>query len=98
LKGYLRDGSMIWFAGKTILFIDKKSFIPTAENPIDVLILTNNSNIHLPLLISRCSPKQIIADASNKPYKVATWQKQADSLHIPFHNIRFEGAFVENLR
>ena len=98
LKGYLRDGSMIWFAGKTILFIDKKSFIPTAENPIDVLILTNNSNIHLPLLIARFSPKQIIADASNKPYKVATWQKQADSLHIPFHNIRFEGAYVENLR
>jgi len=98
LKGYLRNGSLIWFAGKTILLIDKKSFIPTGRSPIDVLILTGNSDIHLPSLVGRFSPKQIIADASNKQYKVAQWQKQADSLQIPFHNLRFEGAFVENLR
>ncbi len=98
LNGYLKKRSVIWFAGKTILLIDKKSIIPPIESPIDILILTNNARIHLPSLIRMFSPKQIIADASNKSYKVAQWQKHADSLQIPFHNVRLEGAFVKDLR
>ena len=98
LYGFMKHESIISFGGKMILLLNETSSVPIEQAPIDIIILTKNPRIHLPSLLNKFSPKQIIADASNKIYNVLQWQAEAKLHQVPFHNVRAQGAYVDNLR
>lgn len=61
------------------------------------LVLSNNTSLQLASLLQHISIAQVIADATNKPWRITQWQRTCDSMHIPFHNVAEQGAYVANL-
>lgn len=63
--------------------------------PINAVLITNNvSNYkYSKNLLELYTFKELILDASNSPYTIKTWEKWADSLHIPVHNVVEKGAY-----
>jgi competence protein ComEC len=98
VNGLMKKKSIFRFGGKSILLIDKPTDVPHGGSQIEILILTKNTPIHLPALIREFSPKQIIADGSNRQNIVGKWRKEAEALAVSFHNVAQEGAYIQNLR
>lgn len=89
------DERCIQFGNKKIIWIDE-GFQPMDSIPIniDVAMITGNPKLKLYDLAHCINPKIIVADGTNSRYKIAQWQKQADSLHLHFHSTADKGAFV----
>jgi hypothetical protein len=45
-------------------------------------------------ILEKIACSQIVVDAKLPAYKVAQWQIAADSLHLRFHSVASQGAFV----
>jgi hypothetical protein len=48
-------------------------------------------------LIQNFSFGQIIFDASNPAWKIRQWKKECEELHLRFHDVSTQGAFVANI-
>lgn len=85
--------------GKNILIIDDGFYTPplTKKIDIDIIVLTKNPKVYLNKLAQTFHCKQYVFDSSNPFWKVAYWKKDADSLHLKYHNTATDGAFVINL-
>lgn len=99
LKNFNIDNSLISCNGKTILLI-KEGFVTPILNPkipVDVIVLTGNPTVYLKELTQTFNCKNFVFDSSNPFWKIAYWKKDADSLHLQYHNTLVNGAFVMNL-
>ncbi len=65
--------------------------------PMDVIIVSYNPRISMSDVVNVFNCKEIIFDSSNPPWKIAQWTKECDSLHLPFHSVARQGAFVMDL-
>lgn len=101
LNGLLNYNHYYRFGGKNILCTDTVlSFPRNQETPrpvIDLLILSGNPKVYLNRLSEQLDIRQVVSDGSVPAWKSALWKKDADSLHIPFHNTGDKGAFVMRL-
>jgi competence protein ComEC len=97
MNGLLKSNEVYKLGGTAIYVMDKPMHFKS-QVAVDILILSNNQKIELSSLTTKVRPKLIIADASNKTYRLDAWKKQADSLGIPFYDVTREGAFVGDLR
>lgn len=61
------------------------------------ILLSHNPGVHIAELQQRFTPTLIIADASNSRRKIDLWKKECDSLHLRFHNVPEQGAFLMDL-
>jgi competence protein ComEC len=65
-----------------------------AEMP-DVFIISGNPKVNsIHIIPTNCI---LVADNTNARWKINRWKKQADSLHLRFHSIPDDGAFVMDL-
>lgn len=97
LPGLVGTGSLFFFNGKHILFLNNTAIDSIPSIPLDVLVLSGNTPLQLSRLLQHVQVKQVIADASNSPGRARQWQSACDSMHIPFHNVAEQGAYVANL-
>jgi competence protein ComEC len=88
LSGLLGSGPLFWFNGKRIFIMDKIA----PGFPVDVLILSKNTFIPL----QSVQVKQVVADGSNSARKLKQWAQECNALHIPFHSVVEDGAFIFN--
>ncbi|MEX6690466.1 ComEC/Rec2 family competence protein [Danxiaibacter flavus] len=86
-------------AGKSILLIndDKHSYSYGNIAEPDILIISGNPRQDIFTLISKIRPKMVVFDASNPVWKIEKWKKGCDSLHLRFHSVPEQGAFVMDL-
>jgi len=84
---------------KRILLIDKNCNFDSCVRkiPIDLLIISKSPNPYLSKLSKTFSIKQIVFDGSVTAWRINTWKKVCDSLHIPYWNVNDKGAFVMSL-
>ncbi len=85
----------IYLTKKGILLkIDSLGIYQNLSFKPDLVLLTQSPKINLDRCIREISPKFIIADGSNYPYRIAQWEKTCKTYKIPFHATREKGAFV----
>jgi len=84
---------------KHISIIDATShFLPQqSKQTIDVLILSKNPKLFIPVMLKSFFIKQVIIDASVPAWKTQLWKRDCDSLPIPCYDVSQKGAYVMNL-
>ncbi len=84
---------------KTILLISHPLPQVTVTHKLkaDIVIITNNPKLYINDISKVIDCKTIIADNTNSFYKIKYWKQDCDSLHIPFHSVSQQGAFISDL-
>jgi competence protein ComEC len=96
LPGLASSGPLFLLNGKYILVVNNNT-INIPAWPLDMLVLSGNTPLQFSHLLQQLQVKQVIADATNAPWRARQWQQACDSMHIPFHNVAEQGAYVANL-
>jgi competence protein ComEC len=87
------------FHGKRILIIDTAVvYIPAAEKMyVDYIVISKNPKIFMPGLAAVFNCNIYVFDASNPLWKIDKWKKDCEELHLRFHSVPEQGAFVTDL-
>ncbi|MEM9022217.1 MAG: ComEC/Rec2 family competence protein [Bacteroidota bacterium] len=62
--------------------------------PCELAVITGNPRLSLAELTQVLALEEVVIDATNRPWRVAEWVAEADSLNIPCHAVARDGAFV----
>ena len=83
----------------SILLLNNSFQLQSAENkiPVDIIIVSGNPKIYISQLQQAFTFKQLVFDSSNPLWKTELWKKDCDSLHLRFHSVAQQGAFVMDL-
>jgi competence protein ComEC len=83
----------------TVLLMDGSFHSLPAQNKIavDVIIISKNAEVNINQLQSTFSFRELVFDSSNPSWKIERWKKDCDSLHLRFHSVSEQGAFVMDL-
>jgi competence protein ComEC len=93
---FYKKGNFIAFGGKKIVIIDQK--IGDNSNLIlcvDYLIISGNPRSDLKDLVRHFRPGIVILDASNTPWNVKKWMKEAHWLGVHCYAVSISGAFTD---
>ena len=64
---------------------------------IDYIIISKNPKLFIPKLALVFNVGVYIFDASNPMWKIEKWKKDCEELHLRFHSVPEQGAFVTDL-
>lgn len=86
---------LITMAGCRIMRISGKSGGKNI-NPVlaDIVILSHNYRGKLSEFANESRCRLVVADATNNLWKIQEWKKQAEQLHLRFHSVPEQGAFL----
>ncbi len=85
--------------GKRILMIDSEIVyiaLPEKIN-VDYIIISKNPKLFIPKLAAIFNCGVYIFDASNPLWKIEKWKKDCEELHLRFHSVPEQGAFITDL-
>lgn len=87
------------FYNSRILMIDSsfKNFQSHDKLIIDYIVISKNPRIKISEIAENFDCKNYIFDASNPAWKIEQWKKECEELHLHFHSVTEQGAFVINL-
>lgn len=88
---YHKIPNIILFRDYRILIVDSLGVIP--DEKFTHWILMKNPKINLERLVSKNTPKAIIADGSNMPYLMNHWKKTCQNHNVSFHATSEKGFF-----
>ena len=94
-----RHNNFYQFHDKRILIIDSAVvYMPAAEKMyVDYIIISKNPKIFMPMLAAVFNCNLYVFDASNPLWKIDKWKKDCEELHLRFHSVPEQGAFVTDL-
>jgi competence protein ComEC len=82
--------------GKRICFFTP-ALAASGTVPVDILIVSGSPDIAITQLQERFPCRQLVFDSSNPLWKIQKWKKDCDSLHLRFHSVPEQGAFITDL-
>ena len=87
------------FYGKRILFIDSAIVYKSLAEKINVdyIVVSRNPKLFMANLAGVFNCGMYIFDASNPLWKIEKWKKDCEELHLRFHSVPEQGAFVTDL-
>ncbi|MEO8109031.1 MAG: ComEC/Rec2 family competence protein [Ginsengibacter sp.] len=87
------------FYSKRILVMDSAiAFLPFTEKiSIDYIIISKNPKLYISKLAAVFNAGIYIFDSSNPLWKIERWKKDCEELHLRFHSVPEQGAFVTDL-
>jgi len=88
------------FGSKKILVLNHSLSMqdePEKKIPVDVVILCKNAKLSISQLQQVFILNQVVADGSNSYRKCSQWKKDCEQLHLRFHSVTSDGAFVMKL-
>jgi competence protein ComEC len=96
LANFYQQNECIQFGRLKILWLQNSiQFQPVAsKQDIDVLIVSKNPKLYIKNISQHLHIKQVVFDGSVPAWKTKYWKKDCDSLHIPWHDVSINGAFV----
>ena len=71
--------------------------IPPQKIKVDYIIISKNVALHIAAIASVFDCKKYIFDASNSLWKIGQWKKECEELHLHFHSVPGQGAFITDL-
>jgi len=63
---------------------------------VDHIIISKNPRLKISSPAKNFDCENYIFDASNSPRKIEKWKKECEELHLHFHSVAEQGAFVIN--
>ena len=100
LPGFIFNKNNFYqFYNCRILIIDSslKYNVPPQKIKVDYIILSKNPPTHIASIASIFDCKKYIFDASNSLWKIGQWKKECEELHLHFHSVVEQGAFITDL-
>jgi competence protein ComEC len=99
VAGLYKHQNFYQFHDKRILMIDTACvYVTNAEKmKVDYIIISKNPKISVPALAAVFDCRLYIFDASNSLWKIGKWKKECEELHLRFHSVPEQGAFVTDL-
>ena len=93
------SGSLYRFCNTSLLMIDTAVMYAAARDriPVDILLLSHNAKVRLQDLVTAVSPAVVVFDASNSLWKIEKWKSECEDLHLRFHSVPEQGAFVKSI-
>ncbi len=89
--------NFINFAERTVKILhDEKLHNPHQPLPVDYLILTSQCKLKPEQVLAMYHPQLFIIDASVSAREVARFKRVLTTHGLPFHNVRENGAFIQN--
>jgi competence protein ComEC len=87
------------FYDKKIITIDSSVSYTALHNKINVdyIIISKNPRLFIPKLAAVFNCGLYIFDDSNPMWKIDKWKKDCEELHLRFHSVPEQGAFVTDL-
>jgi competence protein ComEC len=87
------------FYDKRVLLIDSalSYSAPKERITIDYIVISKNPRLFIPKLAQAFNAGIYVFDASNPVWKIAKWKKDCEELHLRFHSVPEQGAFVTDL-
>ena len=87
------------FYDKRILIVDTSiSYLPLSQKiKLDYIIISKNAKIKIAELAQTFECEKYIFDASNSLWKIDQWKKECEELHLHFHSVSEQGAYVTDL-
>lgn len=98
-KGFLHvEKNFYQFYNKRILIIDSAfNYYPLREKiNLDYIVISKNPRVIISEITANFDCKNFIFDASNSFWKIDQWKKECEELHLHFHSVAEQGAFVIN--
>ncbi|MGZ6539769.1 MAG: hypothetical protein ACXVEB_15450, partial [Bacteroidia bacterium] len=94
-----QQNNFVGFYGKRILMIDSAvDFKPLVKKiKVDYIIISKNPKLFISNLAKVFECGVYIFDASNPMWKIEKWKKDCEELHLRFHSVSEQGAFVTDL-
>ena len=99
VSGLFNKNNFYQFYDKKILVLDTAiSYQPSAAKiSIDYIIISKNPKLYIPKLAQVFNAGTYIFDSSNPLWKIEKWKKDCEELHLRFHSVPEQGAFVTDL-
>ncbi len=93
------NSHFLQFFNKKILLIDSalSYAVPERKINIDYIIISKNPKLFIPKLAEVFNAGIYVFDASNPMWKIEKWKKDCEELHLRFHSVPEQGAFVTDL-
>ena len=87
------------FFDKRVLLIDSAIvYAPTANKiNVDYIIISKNPKVCISQLAAAFNAGTYIFDSSNPLWKIQKWKKDCEELHLRFHSVPEQGAFITDL-
>jgi competence protein ComEC len=74
-----------------------KLYLPSPKKIfLDYMVISKNPKIKIRDLAQAFDCSHYIFDASNSLWKIEQWKKECEELHLQFHSVSEQGAFVIN--
>jgi competence protein ComEC len=67
-----------------------------AKINVDYIIISKNPKLKIADISKNFDCNHYVFDASNSPWKIEQWKKECEELHLHFHSVAEQGAFVIN--
>jgi competence protein ComEC len=98
-KIFYKKNNLCQFYSTRFLIADSSiNYYPLAKKiNMDYILITKNPSLTIADLTKNFDCKNFIFDASNSFYKIEQWKKECEDLHLHFHSVSEQGAFVINL-
>lgn len=99
LPGLIYKEDVLQYERKRILLIDDDSNFDSSSQkiPVDLLVISKNPRLYILTLSKTFNIKQVVFDGSVPVWKLKYWEKDCDSLRIPYYRVTEKGAFVMNV-
>ncbi|MBL7743004.1 MAG: ComEC family competence protein [Chitinophagaceae bacterium] len=99
INDLFKGSNYMVYKSKMILLVDRAIYFnkPEERKAIDLLIISKNPGLYIPILSHAFNIKQVVFDGSVPFWKLPYWKSDCDSLHIPYHDVNEKGAFVMHL-
>jgi competence protein ComEC len=96
---FFQHGNFYAHHGKKILMIDSAiDYKPRSERiKVDYIVVSKNPKLIIPSLAKAFNCNLYIFDASNPLWKIDKWKKDCEELHLHFHSVPEQGAFITDL-
>lgn len=92
--------SYLTYHNKHILLIDGPiTFTLSQTKPvIDLLVISKKPKLYIKKMAEVLDIRQVVFDGSVPAWKTRYWKKDCDSLHIPWHDVAINGAFIMKIK
>ncbi|MDQ2862791.1 MAG: ComEC family competence protein [Bacteroidota bacterium] len=92
-------GNFYQFYNKKIAIIDTAIiYQPSAKKiNVDYIIISKNPKLYISSLVAVFNCSVYIFDSSNPMWKIDKWKKDCEDLHLRFHSVPEQGAFITDL-
>lgn len=98
-NAFFQDNHFYELHGKKIVMIDTAlQYLPVIKKiAVDYIVISKNPQFTIMDLAQTFDCSYYVFDASNTLWKIDEWKKECEELHLHFHSVSGQGAFVTDL-